>query len=747
LGSRRFDTAIALHRQGKLDQAATAYAEIARDEPQNIEAWRHLVMALHQAKLLERAQQVVSDALQHHPDAAALHLMAGNVYQDVGNLVQAISSFRRAVELDRGNAQSHNNLGLALLDGGDADGAKNAFEAAVELSPNYARGLNNLAGIHFDRREFERSMELYGRGVAADHSNTGAHLGLARSQLELGRFAVAQRTVEALLSSQSNTPDAWLLLGFIHRDQKHSDHAIWCFQQGLTRSPNHVQLLLALAKEASTAGNLALADSVRVRLGAAGVSDLKSDIDAALTLPQVFESVQAIHKARHRYAVALAQLKSDQALASQPVESVVRALTRNNFYLAYHGENDLPLQMQFADWQASVLKQHLPEFYQSIAKAPRRSRVRVGFVSGFMHTSTAGLYFEHWIRQLPLDEFEVFVWEVDGSRHNPDDELRRRVQSYVDSRTNEPKHYIQLPSDLVALATSVKGANLDVLIYPELGMRADVYTLGSMRLAPLQCMAWGHPVTSGHENIDVAFSSELMEPVFETARAHYRERLVLLPGIGTQYQHGGLPATPKPRAAYQLPEGEAVLALYPQSLFKIRPENDQLVVELLRRHPKLVLVMFQGQTQALTSAFVTRMSKAFAQAGLAPAGRIKMLPAMSHDDYLSVCLNCDFMLDTLFWSGGNTSLDAIACGLPIVTLAGEFMRSRQSAAMLRLMELEELVAASEASYLDIASKIIDDPVWRDELRGRMVANRQNVFDDPSPILALIEWLRANARQS
>ena len=52
----------------------------------------------------------------------------------------------------------------------------------------------------------------------------------------------------------------------------------------------------------------------------------------------------------------------------------------------------------------------------------------------------------------------------------------------------------------------------DVLIYPEVGMDADVLRLASLRLAPLQCMAWGHPVTSGLPTIDVFLSSEAMEP-------------------------------------------------------------------------------------------------------------------------------------------------------------------------------------------------------------------------------------------
>ena len=55
----------------------------------------------------------------------------------------------------------------------------------------------------------------------------------------------------------------------------------------------------------------------------------------------------------------------------------------------------------------------------------------------------------------------------------------------------------------------------------------------------------------------------------------------------------------------------------------------------------------------------------------------------------------DVMIDTLRWSGGNTTLDALASALPVVTLEGRFMRGRQTAAMLRILGIEELIARDQ----------------------------------------------------
>jgi protein O-GlcNAc transferase len=94
------------------------------------------------------------------------------------------------------------------------------------------------------------------------------------------------------------------------------------------------------------------------------------------------------------------------------------------------------------------------------------------------------------------------------------------------------------------------------------------------------------------------------------------------------------------------------------------------------------------------------------------------------------------MIDTLHWSGGNTSLDALACGLPIVTLPGAFMRGRQSAGMLRLLGVVELVARDTEDYLGIATRLVADKAWRDELSARIRATQGSLFDVRNAIEAL-----------
>jgi CRISPR-associated protein Csy1 len=261
-----------------------------------------------------------------------------------------------------------------------------------------------------------------------------------------------------------------------------------------------------------------------------------------------------------------------------------------------------------------------------------------------------------------------------------------------------------------------------------------------MRLAPVQCAGWGHPVTTGQEAIDFYVTCGEMEP--EGADAQYCESLVRLPGIGTRYAR---PASPSGRSRVELGLPEAGrLYLCPQSLFKIHPDNDLLFARVLAADVEGHLVFFRDHDEPLTAIYQRRLFAVLADVGVGGRTRTVFLDRMGHTDYLQVNALSDVMLDTLHWSGGNTSLDAIAAGLPVVTLPGRFMRGRQSLAMLRRAGLEELIAVDEADYVRIAVRVANDTAWREGLCARLADGSRRVFDDPAPVAALAEFLERAA---
>ena len=104
----------------------------------------------------------------------------------------------------------------------------------------------------------------------------------------------------------------------------------------------------------------------------------------------------------------------------------------------------------------------------------------------------------------------------------------RRLQSRLHRR-----RFAAGERDFEAWDSALEAANLDAIVYTDLGMHPGTLALAALRLAPLQLALWGHPVTTGLETIDAFASSDLLEPA--DAQRHYLEPLHRLPGLGAWY--------------------------------------------------------------------------------------------------------------------------------------------------------------------------------------------------------------------
>lgn len=103
------------------------------------------------------------------------------------------------------------------------------------------------------------------------------------------------------------------------------------------------------------------------------------------------------------------------------------------------------------------------------------------------------------------------------------------------------------------------------------------------------------------------------------------------------------------------------------------------------------------------------------------------------------------MLDPIHFGGGNTSYEAFAMGIPVVTWPSEFLRGRLTYAMYRQMGLLDLVAKDAPSYVELAVWLGKDAVAREVLRTRIVATSGALFDDAGAVRELEEFFRSVVR--
>lgn len=439
-----------------------------------------------------------------------------------------------------------------------------------------------------------------------------------------------------------------------------------------------------------------------------------------LLLPIVYDTVDEIKVYRQRFIKGLQNL-SEQTCLETPEErknALAGLGCFTNFYLSYQAHNDIELQRQYGSLVHTIMAANFPQWVAPISMPPvqENGKIRIGYVSAFLHSYSGTLWLTGWLRYCDKRNFEIYCYYIG----NDPDTVTQQFQEYSDV-------FHHIPYNIEAVCQQILADQLHILVFPEIGMNPQTMQLAALRLAPIQCTAWGHPVTSGLLTIDYFLSSELMEP--EDAQAHYSETLIRLPNIGVAYPQPYIPPQIKTRSDFHLRE-DAVIYLCCQAPFKYLPQYDYIFAEIARRIPQAQFVFLRG---ALLEA---RLSRAFAQVDLNSKDYCVFLTIPERLDYLMINLLSDVYLDTFCWSGGNTTLEAMACNLPVVTCPGEFMRGRHSDSFLKMLGVIDTIAQNEQEYIEIAIKLGVDPAWRHDIAQRMNENHAQLFNDQDCVAGL-----------
>jgi len=119
---------------------------------------------------------------------------------------------------------------------------------------------------------------------------------------------------------------------------------------------------------------------------------------------------------------------------------------------------------------------------------------------------------------------------------------------------------------------------------------------------------------------------------------------------------------------------------------------------------------------------------------------VVITPQVQPDKFPSLLSCGDVYLDSIGWSGGNTTLEAVTCGLPVVTLPTGLMRGRHSAAILRRMGLEKFIAATVDEYVALADRLADLHEHT-AAAALIVERRERLFRDLDAVRGLEDFLQ------
>jgi protein O-GlcNAc transferase len=392
------------------------------------------------------------------------------------------------------------------------------------------------------------------------------------------------------------------------------------------------------------------------------------------------------------------------------------------FYRHYLGDDVIVGQRRLGDVLQRLVGTHaLPSPHRALRARSRR----IAVVSAHLREHTVARLFAPLIEALATEGFELHLFAV------------APVSTGWRSRLDPVATRHDGPRSLAGWRDAIASVEPDVVLYPEIGMDAMTQALAALRLAPVQAALWGHPVTTGLSSIDWFLSPDAMEP--PDAQSSYSEKLLRLPGLG----HGLRPDDlPTPRCAALPGSGPGTVDLLcAQTLYKLLPAQDRLFARILAARPEARLHLLADDRPAVQDWLRARMAATFEAHGADPDRQLLIHGFMPLSEFLGLADACVLNLDSIGWSGGMSSIDLLAQGMPTLTLPGATMRSRQAAALLRHLGVDALVAADADAYVDTAVDLIDRPPRVAAFRESLLARRDRLFDGRSTADALARFLR------
>lgn len=422
-------------------------------------------------------------------------------------------------------------------------------------------------------------------------------------------------------------------------------------------------------------------------------------------LPHIYKSVEHVQEIRQEFKNGLDELCEQINLQIKAQTLNFPLSMGNTFLLAYQGQNDKDIMQQIGQLWTSILGQQLIQ----VTRIPgQHRRLRIGFFSNYIYDHSIMICYGHLMAYFgQLKGFETSVFYIGTQWDQQTDFLKERVD-----------HFFHL--NVSNAFQTILQQELDILIYTDIGMDSHTYSFALHRLAPIQVVLPGHPVTTGLPHMDYYLANALAEP--PDAQNHYSEALVLIPEGISFYQKLVVPS-PLPRGELGWSE-DAHIYFCPMTLYKIHPAFDELMEQILLKDSKAQIWLVKDKVESFAPALQKRLKQRLPHL----YSRIQFLPWLTREKFFQSIQAADVCLDPIGFTGGSTARMILGLGQPMVTLPGEFMRGRLTLNCYRQMQLEELVATSEEDYVERAVKLATDKDYREKVQSKLQSRSHVLFE-------------------
>ena len=309
--------------------------------------------------------------------------------------------------------------------------------------------------------------------------------------------------------------------------------------------------------------------------------------------------------------------------------------------------------------------------------------------------------------------------------------------------------YIHLGTTLEGARRKLEALDLDIIIYPDLGMKVLPTLLAYSRLAMVQITTWGHSETSGIDTIDYYVSSKWFESSSSLAQEGYTEKLVLFKTLGTFYfspnqifiDNNTVLAKPyklKTAAELGFPEGVHLYCCM-QTFYKMSPEFESALARILQLDRDGIILLSNGFPYC--HSHLARLKRVIGQENM-DAGRIRWIPAVDKPAFLNLVAISDVVLDPFPFGGCNTTFEAFDYNIPVITWPSTQLHGRFTYGLYGKMDMAdcECIVSNGEEYAQIAARVAMNSRLRHKIQRAIETGKSRIFQERESVDEWNMWL-------
>ncbi|WP_269611067.1 tetratricopeptide repeat protein [Prochlorococcus marinus] len=685
--------AFKFHSEGNISEASKYYQYFIAQDYKDPKVFSNYGMILKGLGKLKEAEVFYRKAIELKPDYAMAHSNLGNTLKDLGKLKEAELSTRKAIQLKPDYAIAHSNLGNVLKDLGKLKEAELSTRKAIQFNPDFAEAHSNLGSILRDLGKFKEAELSTRKAIELNPNIAEPYANLGSILKDLGKFKEAEISMHKAIQLKPDYAMAYSNLGGILKDLGKSKEAQSCFQKCLELDPD----------------------------------DLAYNIQAKLFISKIPLNQLQINQDREEInrQISLIGNNNNIIYKNNSLPTTIDFI----FYLAYHNcYNDKEILQNIANnlsKKDGILNTNF-RLDQHIKESQGRKRIRLGICSSYFFNHSVTKCFLNLIEDLAKSGIEIIIFK--GELDHTD-----KTTDHIISLASE---IITLPDSLEKSCQKVLNSSIDILLYLDIGMSVKTYFMSLSRLALVQVLHSGHPQTSGSQNMDYYITASQKEN--ENSDKFFSERLIRMTRLPVNYSLPTILNSTIKASDLDIYEDDFIIGL-PHTLFKYHPDFDDILDKVLEEIPHSRLLFFEGVREYNTKELLSRWE----QNSKYISSRLIICPRVKFDDYLTISKRFDIVLDTIYFGMGNTFFQAMALGIPVVTLLPDKPQGGcVSAGYKQMGILNPPIAKSKKEYISICKKLAFDNSYRENISNQILLKaKDNLFNDQTVYRQYIDFFQ------